>query len=160
MPAGLGALLFCTFPPPTRSAVSTCRHSIGDVSSRYAHVVRRLVTMKSFMMLFFGMGCLVGSFNTLLSLVDQVLPPPVSDHGTIIMGLFFGLGIIGTFVESVLVDGQWAWTHMRRLSIKFCLHMSMLDSCGRCVVPSKGTLDCVRRYWCRDSLVSGTCPLP
>ncbi|CAF0829360.1 unnamed protein product [Rotaria sordida] len=104
IPAFLAAVLSLTVrssQPPTPSCLSSL-----DVKSPYKFVFKKLLTSKSYLILFFTVGFGLSNNNTLSTLLQQIMCP--FGYNDIAVGLCIGcfiiFGLIGCIVMGIIAD--------------------------------------------------------
>ncbi|UJR37129.1 hypothetical protein I4U23_029833 [Adineta vaga] len=104
VPAIVAALLCLgirSAEPPTPS----CK-AITHIQQSFILALKRLFQSKSFVVLFIGCGIVIGCFNTLSTLVEQIMCPFGYDNITIglSLGWFIGAGSLGSLLFGYLAD--------------------------------------------------------
>lgn len=100
---------------------SSGRPSVANTSLELRSIVgpmQRVISVPSMRWLCVAAMCGIGTFNTILSLIDEVSPPSVHGHESLLSGAcFFAPGIIGTVLIARYIDKTRSYLRVARVVV-------------------------------------------
>ncbi|XP_076329016.1 solute carrier family 49 member A3-like isoform X3 [Tachypleus tridentatus] len=113
----------CSSTPPTppSSSAAVITHQ------PYSQGIRELFSIKAYLLLLVCLGCPIGMFSVLITLMEQILTP--QNYGELLIGwcstIMIGSGLIGSLIIGVIVDRTKEFI----LLMKLCVGLMCISLC-------------------------------